>query len=62
MILFNYLLLLALSYVYGRLFVASEVDYVCNSESIDDWNRCSHEWGKEQYECLTNNGDLIPRH
>ena len=32
-----------------------EVDYVCNSDSINEWNTCSHEWGKEQYECITNN-------
>lgn len=56
-ILFNYLLLLLLVTFMDIFLCIAEVDYVCNSDSIYDWNRCSHEWGKEQYECLTNNGD-----
>ena len=31
-----------------------EVEYVCNSDFINEWNFCS-EWGKEEYECITNN-------
>lgn len=56
-ILFNYLLLLLLVTFMDIFLCIAEVDYVCNSDSIDDWNRCSHDWGKEQYECLTENGD-----
>ncbi len=55
-VLFNYLLLLFFVSFIDLFFCILEVDYVCNSESILDWNKCSHEWGKEEYECLMNNG------
>ena len=51
-ILFNYLLLLLGSTVIDIFFCIFEVDYVCNSDSIKVWNQCSHEWGKQEYECL----------
>ena len=54
-ILFNYLLLLLFVTFMDLFLCIFEVDYVCNSDSINEWNTCSHEWGKEQYECITNN-------
>ena len=54
-ILFNYLLLLLLVTFMDLFLCILEVDYVCNSDSIHEWNTCSHEWGKEEYECITNN-------
>jgi len=58
-ILFNYLLLLLIVTFMDIFLCIAEVDYVCNSESIDDWNRCSHEWGKEEYECLNDGNKCI---
>lgn len=58
-ILFNYLLLLFAVTVMDIFFCIFEVDYVCNSDSIDDWNHCSHEWGKEEYECLNDGNNCI---
>lgn len=59
-ILFNYLLLLILVTFMDLFLCILEVDYVCNSDSINSWNLCSHEWGKQEYECLSsNNQDCI---
>lgn len=55
-ILFCYLFLLLVVTLMDIFFCIFEVDYVCNSESIKDWNQCSHEWGKEEYECITDDG------
>jgi len=61
-ILFNYLLLLLIVTFIDIFFCILEVDYVCNSDSINQWNLCSHEWGKEEYECLTDNDNkcIVP--
>ena len=61
-ILFNYLLLLLFVTFMDLFLCILEVDYVCNSDSINEWNLCSHEWGKEQYECITNNNQncIVP--
>ena len=53
-ILFYYLLLLLFVTFMDLFLCILEVDYVCNSDSIIEWNRCSHEWGKEEYQCITN--------
>tara|TARA_B110000495_G_C22993264_1_gene585224 strand:+ start:762 stop:1571 length:810 start_codon:yes stop_codon:yes gene_type:complete len=58
-ILFNYLLLLLIVTLMDLFLCILEVDYVCNSDSINEWNLCSHEWGKEEYECLLNNEECI---
>ena len=52
LMLFNYLLLLLAVTFMDIFFCVFEVDYVCNSNSIENWNQCSHEWGKQEYECL----------
>lgn len=28
-----------------------EVNAVCNSQELIEWNRCAHEWGRNQYVC-----------
>lgn len=58
-ILFNYLFLLLSVTLIDIFFCIFEVDYVCNSESIKNWNQCSHEWGKQEYECLNQGQPCI---
>lgn len=36
-----------------------EVSEVCNSAELAEWSRCSHEWGKNQYQCVAIGGSLI---
>lgn len=34
-----------------------EVHNVCNSKEINMWNECSHEWGKQEYNCITDTNE-----
>ena len=58
-ILFNYLFLLLTVTLIDLGLCIFEVDYVCNSDSIKLWNQCSHEWGKEEFECLNQGQSCI---
>lgn len=53
-VLFNYLILLSLIIILDLFLCLFEVHDVCNSYEIKEWNKCSHEWGKQQYECVEN--------
>ena len=35
-----------------------EVHNVCNSNEIYLWNECSHEWGKQEYRCVTYDNSI----
>jgi hypothetical protein len=36
-----------------------EVSEVCSSAELIEWNRCSHEWGTNQYQCTAIGGSAI---
>lgn len=51
--LFYYLLFASFISALDIFLSLSEVHNVCHSNEINMWNDCSHEWGKQEYKCIT---------
>lgn len=57
-ILFHYLLVLTMICMMDLILCLFEVHDVCNSDEMINWHICSHQWGKQLYECKGCNVDL----
>lgn len=55
--LFYYLLFASLFSALDVFLSLLEVHNVCNSNEIYMWNDCSHEWGKQEYNCVTDTNE-----
>jgi len=51
-LLFIFLLFASIVSLIDTLVCVFEVHNVCNSNEINSWNTCSHEWGKQEYKCV----------
>ena len=53
-LLFFFLLFASLISGFDIFLSIFEVHNVCNSKEINQWNECSHEWGKQEYICIND--------